>query len=130
MTDTRSIYKILSKALLLSVYLVFFFVQLFFNFEAFQNAQFFSKCPSLTSYFGGHQRVSSKGPLHAARKPTIRLNKRFQQENNPPIELISSEFPSRYASSVNTIPFGQYRNGLHPHLFYTSTPLRGPPFAG
>ena len=130
MNSFRKIYKIFSHTLLLSVYLMFFFVQLFFNFEAFSNAQFFLKCPSLSSYFSGHPLLAGKIPVHAAPRSVIRLNKRFQQANSYHIELISTAFSARYESVPGKIPCGHYLCGLTLLLFPDCNPLRGPPYAG
>jgi hypothetical protein len=122
----KKTYSVFQHTLLLAVYAVFFSVQFFFNFESLAHTEtipaygIFSHTPS------GHARFTEKKPNQSASKNTIRLNKRFQQEEMPPCEMISVPAPVQY---ITLRSLGYYENVLRLFIFPVSQPFRGPPVA-
>jgi hypothetical protein len=129
MEMVKKTYQITSYALIYSVYAIFFCVQLFFNFEG------FSGSPKL---FGdssfkhvAHKEGASKDKmlmkgqsLPSSGGHTIRLNKRFHQENMPLCDAISILLPERYIP-LQTPDY--YKDSNLPSVVGVTHPLRGPP---
>jgi hypothetical protein len=112
-------------ALLMSVYTVFFSVQLFFNFD----------CPgsgnvsNFLRYFcsGNHPEktasIARKAPSQSSSR-SIRLNKRFHQEDICPCDVLCVDSPR---SNFITRTLGLHRDGFLPPVNQDHTLLRGPP---
>lgn len=121
-------YSILLHSLLLAVYAIFFSVQFFFNFDSFARPQ---EIPAYSIFSQTHVpqkdvKLSAKKQGHPGSKTSLRLNKRFQQEEAPPCEIFHVPSPVQYV--VLDHP-GHYADHLLLTFFPVSQPLRGPPSA-
>ncbi len=135
MAALKTVYRFLFHALLLAVYAVFFSVQFFFNFEVSSNAKVSWACDKGGNGSAGVRHVHSKQDpgrvtlfekhsQNSSSKTSFRLNKRFQQENITPCEIIYVVPLIHYENSRTT---GSYRNGFLLAVIPASQPLRGPP---
>jgi hypothetical protein len=120
----KRLHKLLFYTLLFGVYSIFFSVESFYNFEGHSNA---SDIIRFASLLDGHQKeahVARTTPLHSTAAHSVRLNKRFHQEDVPPCPILSPALPEYVLAPV---ALGCYcRTGLSkPALLHR--PLRGPP---
>jgi hypothetical protein len=111
----RRINNCLFYTLLLSVYAIFFSVQ-FYNHDG-------------QSELRREISIAKNAPSHASSTHTpsthtIRLNKRFHQENIQPCMVFCVEAPKQYDTPAI---LGHYRNVFLSSCFPAHTPLRGPP---
>lgn len=120
----KNISSILSKAFVLLLYVAFFGVQLFFNFDTGNNAD----SNAFYSYQGFAGNIYSHTIKQTNRtknkKATVRLNKRFQPESIPAWNTILIKAPVCYIQTrIRNLPTDQH--------FSTSDlltrSLRGPP---
>jgi hypothetical protein len=121
----KRIHKYLFYTLLTIVYGIFFSVESFYNFEGHSDAK---KILSQSS-FVCHSKGTGTARTSATRFPsshTIRLNKRYQQENFPPCPIFRVK-----TSIVYVTPVMLEINPIQPLPLVTidHSPLRGPPFA-
>ena len=110
----------------MAVYAIFFAVQFFFNFETFSNLRLQNQYISLSHHHHPQTRIADKKPFSPSSKPSIRLNKRFQQADMALCEISYVPAPVQYAGVKEPIP---YRNALFASHSPLTQPLRGPPFA-
>jgi hypothetical protein len=121
----KRIHKYLFYTLLTIVYGVFFSVESFYNFEGHSDAKKILSHSSFVCHSTGNGGISTS----ATRFPsthTVRLNKRYQQENFHPCPIFRVEAPVVYVmprmlgvSSIQPLPFVTIDHSL----------LRGPPVA-
>jgi hypothetical protein len=107
------------------VYTVFFSVQFFFNFDrpGPTNVQNFYSHSSSSDHSEEWGSLPMKAPCPCATH-TIRLNKRFHQENIPPCGIFCVDAPEPY---VIRRTIGLYRDSLLPSVTPIRRLLRGPP---
>ncbi|HEV2482329.1 MAG TPA: hypothetical protein VGS79_21845 [Puia sp.] len=118
------LHKLLYYTLLLGVYGIFFSVESFYNFEGHSNASDIIRYASLT---GGHEKdasVARTSPLHSASTHSIRLNKRFHQEDMPPCPVMTPALPE-YVLMPPVLGYRCSTDLPEPALLHR--PLRGPP---
>jgi hypothetical protein len=121
----KKIHNISIYALLISVYTVFFSVQVFFNFDfpGSGNAKnlFRDFCsinhPEKTANF-------VKGATSHSCSYSIRLNKRFHEESSPTCDSISMDVPEPYMI-LRTL--GHYKDSFLSSITPVHRLLRGPP---
>jgi hypothetical protein len=118
------VHKALFYTLLFCVYGIFFSVESFYNFEGqpYQKLIFQHEAdsgPVLKS-----QALVKCAPLHSTSSHSIRLNKRYHQENIPPCTIFSLAAPERYITPVR---LGLPGDGVLPSVAIIHYSLRGPP---
>jgi hypothetical protein len=121
------LHKLLFYTLLLGVYGIFFSVESFYNFEGQSGVRDTIRYASLTS---GHEKdlaVARTTPLHSTSTHSIRLNKRFHQENIPPCPVLAPALPEYVFTPLVLSTF--CRTDL-PEPALLHRPLRGPPALG
>lgn len=121
----KRIHTALFNTILLSVYTVFFSVQFLFNFdgpEPGNSGNIFHYSSSLLH--PGRKVTYGKNSSSHHSSHTIRLNKRFHQENITPCQAASVDAPPQYA--VRKAP-KEYRDPLLPSFIPVHRLLRGPP---
>ena len=121
----KRINKYLFYTLLTIVYGVFFSVESFYNFEGHSDAKKILSQSSFVCHSTGNPGVSTS----ATRLPsshTIRLNKRYQQENFHPCAIFRVETPVVYVTP--RMP-GVYPIQSLPLVTIDHSRLRGPPVA-
>jgi hypothetical protein len=121
-----TLHKALFYTLLFCVYGIFFSVESFYNFEGqpYQRVIFQRKAdagPVLNS-----QTLVKSTPLPSSSSHSIRLNKRYHQENIPPCPIFSLAAPERYITPVR---LGTPGDGVLPSIAIVHYSLRGPPAA-
>lgn len=121
----KRIHKSLFYTLLTIVYGVFFSVESFYNFEGHSDAKKILSHSSLVCHFTGNGSVSTSA-THFPSTHTIRLNKRYQQENFPPCPIFRVETPIAY---VTPVMLGIYPIQPLPLVTIDRALLRGPPVA-
>jgi hypothetical protein len=108
-----------------SVYAAFFLVQSLFNFDGPEpvNSQNIYNYSSSLFHAAKNTRLAGN-TAHAAHTHTVRLNKRFHQENIPPCDVLVVAAPAPFVVRTMGVP---YRDPFL--LSYTPLhrPLRGPP---
>jgi small-conductance mechanosensitive channel len=112
----------LSKLPVLLLYLLFFAVQIFFNYGAVQQVVSpSSQKHRLFKIIHSHIKVISSQQLV---KSKIRLNKRFEPSVIPPISV-----PEIAITVVQVSPktMGHYQCRYYPEIFLSDHSLRGPP---
>jgi hypothetical protein len=120
----NTLYKLLFYTLLFGVYGVFFSVESFYNFEGHSNARDIINYASLA---GGHEKdasIARTTPLHFPSTHSLRLNKRFHQENIPPCPVLSPALPEYV---LTPLVLGDYRRTDLSEPALLHRPLRGPP---
>jgi hypothetical protein len=120
----KSFYKLLYYTLLLGVYGIFFSVESFYNFEGHSNASDIIRNASLLS---GHEKgtpVARTAPIRSTSTHSIRLNKRYHQEDMPPCPVLAPVLPEHV---LPPIVLGCYRPTDLPKPVLLHRPLRGPP---
>jgi hypothetical protein len=112
-------------ALLMTVYTVFFFVQFFFNFDrpGPVNAQNFFRYSSSANHSKEWGSFAKKARCPSSTR-TIRLSKRFHQENIPPCDVLCVDAPEPYDIRE---PIGLYRESFVPSVTPVHRLVRGPP---
>jgi hypothetical protein len=118
------LHKLLFYTLLLGVYGIFFSVESFYNFEGHSNARDIIRYASLAN---GHEKsaaVAQSTPLHFPSRHSLKLNKRFHQENIPPCPIVSPALPEYVLMPL--VP-GAYCRTYLPEPALLHRPLRGPP---
>lgn len=118
------LHKLLYYTLLLGVYGIFFSIESFYNFEGHSNA---SDIIRYASQISGHEKdtpVARTTPLHSTSAHSIRLNKRFHQEDMLPCPVISPALPEYVLAPVL---LGYYCHTVLPKPALLHRPLRGPP---
>src|SRR5882757_5237870 len=116
----RKINNGLFYTLLLSVYAIFFSVQ-FYNHDGQSDVR---REISIAKNAPSHASSVHNSSTHTPSTHTIRLNKRFHQENIQPCSIFCVEAPKQYATPAI---LGHYRNVFLSSCFPAHTPLRGPP---
>src|ERR1700744_4118684 len=89
----KRLHKLLFYTLIFGVYGIFFSVESFYNFEGHSNASEIIRYASLVN---GHENMVSSArttPLHSTSIHSIRLNKRFHQEEIPPCPVLTPVLP-------------------------------------
>ena len=120
----KRLHKLLYYVLLFGVYGVFFSVESFYNFEGHSNASDIIRYASLIN---GHEKAFSSvrtTPLHPTTAHSIRLNKRFHQENIPPCPVLAPVLPE-YVLTPPVLGCNCRTDLSEPALLHR--PLRGPP---
>ncbi|HEY4063283.1 MAG TPA: hypothetical protein VGM30_15360 [Puia sp.] len=113
----KKAHSVLFHTLLLSVYAVFFSVQFFFNFDGPGPGNY---SPNIfTQAAAVHH-----SPLPPTGTHTIRLNKRFHQENITPCDVFFVDVPTPY---IMRRTLGDFRDVFLPSFTPIYRPLRGPP---
>jgi hypothetical protein len=124
MEIVKKTYQIVFHTLIFLVYVVFFSVQSFFNFEGQSSSQDVSQYCSLLRAASSAGTVAKGQPLRSSAGHKTRLNKRFHQENMPPCDVISIVIPERYIP----LQTPDYYKGIDlPSAVRVTHPLRGPP---
>lgn len=126
MSVLKRTYSAFQYALLLAIYGIFFSVQFFFNFESLAHAEALPSYGISSHTPSGHARFNEKKQHQPASKTAVRLNKRFQQEEMTPCEIVSVPAPVQY---ITVKSLGHYENVLRLFIFPISQPFRGPPVA-
>jgi hypothetical protein len=108
--------NIFSVLLLNSVYIIFFTVQVFFNFDSTVDSIYSSSDYSKTCSF--------KKPIHSSQKANFRLNKRFQPKSILLCHSLNMEVPTKCVRVIQ--PITGYMN-LLPVPTNANQSLRGPP---
>lgn len=120
----KRIHRLFFYTLLFGVYGIFFSVQCFYNFEGQGNAR------NILRYIHVGYRHEMNGsaarttPFHSASTHSIRLNKRFHQEDMPPCPVVSPVLPEYVLAPVM---LGSYDRSDLPKPALLHRPLRGPP---
>lgn len=120
----KRLHKYLYYILLFGVYGIFFSVESFYNFEGHSNASDIIRYASLTN---GHENLVSSArttPLHSSTSHSIRLNKRFHQEDIPPCPVLTPVLPE-YVLTPLVLGCDCRTDLPKPALLHR--PLRGPP---
>jgi hypothetical protein len=119
----KYLHKLLYYTLLLGVYGIFFSVESFYNFEGHSDARDIIRYASLTN---GLEKGTSilHTPLHSTSTHSIRLNKRFHQENIPPCPVLTPASPEYVLAPL---VLGDYCCTDLPRPALLHRPLRGPP---
>src|ERR1700761_8316431 len=118
------LHKLLYYILLLGVYGIFFSVESFYNFEGHSNASDIIRYASLSSGHENGSNVARTTPLHSTSIHSIRLNKRFHQENIPPCPVLTPVLPE-YVLTPLVLGCDCHTDLPEPALLHR--PLRGPP---
>lgn len=118
------LHKLLYYMLLLGVYGIFFSVESFYNFEGHSNAGDMIRYATLISSHEKDVPVARTTPIHSTCRHSIRLNKRFHQEDVPPFPVLSPALPEYVLAPV---VLGSYCCTHLPKLALLHRPLRGPP---
>jgi hypothetical protein len=111
------------KLPVMMIYLMFFAVQLFFNFDIAQRSAL-QNYSAITKVVSGHKTAIHQDDSRPTCKTKIRLNKRFQPSTIPVILNGAPEKPLCYA------PLKQVAlttSSLYQFNFYSAHTLRGPP---
>ena len=116
--------KIFSVTLLSLVYIAFFAVQFFFNFDFPAGSGFASVNPFASSSVLQYQPGITKAAGHSSKKISFRLNKRFQPQSLPACDVVITEAPERYICSV--APLCYHKVFITACILINRT-LRGPP---
>jgi hypothetical protein len=116
--------NILFYAVLMPVYAVFFSVQFFFNFEfpGSDTQNFIGQFRS-DNHAGKMVSFAKEAPSHSFSR-SIRLNKRFHQENIPTCDILSMDVPEPY---VIQRTLGHYQDSFLSYVTPVHRLLRGPP---
>ena len=116
--------KVGSTAVLAFVYIAFFAVQLFFNFDLSSNAIVcYGKTPSAVASNKLQAAVHLLTHKHS-KKPVFRLNKRFQPQNLPSCNYAVTNAPVLFLAAL---PAAAYCNVILPADYVITLSLRGPP---
>ena len=118
------LHKLLYYMLLLGVYGIFFSVESFYNFEGHSNASDIIRYASLISGHDKDVTVVRTTPLHSTSAHSIRLNKRFHQEDMLPCPILMPVLPEYVLAPV---VLGCYCRTALPKPALLHRPLRGPP---
>ncbi len=118
------LHKLLYYILLLGVYGIFFSVESFYNFEGHSNASDIIRYACLISGHDKDVSVARTTPLHSTSRHSIRLNKRFHQEDMPPCPVLSPVVPEYVLAPI---VLGSYCHTDLPKPALFHRPLRGPP---
>jgi hypothetical protein len=121
----KRIHNISFYTLLLSVYTVFFSVQFFFNFDfpGSGNPQSFIRHFCSENRPAGTVSFAKEAPSRSSSR-SIRLNKRFHQENILTCDIFSVAAPESY---IVQRTLGHYRDSFLPSANPVYRLLRGPP---
>lgn len=120
-------YRLSHLALLLAVYSTFFAVQFFFNFEAFSNNGVFAQQTQVSGSLTSRTTLAQQHSPQSSHPVSFRLNKRFQQEDMPPCQLLSVPAPFRF---ITVRKLGFCPNPNLPSVDPIHTLQRGPPVNG
>lgn len=123
----KRLHKLLFYALLFGVYGIFFSVECFYNFEGQGTARNIVHFVHLVNSQERHLPVAQATPFHSAAAHSIRLNKRFHQENIPPCPVLLPVAPE-YVVAPLTV--GRFWHTDLPDPALLHRPLRGPPALG
>ena len=120
----KRIHNMSFYALLMSVYTVFFSVQFFFNFDLpASDTQNFIRQFRSDNHPKKMVSFAKEAPSHSFSR-SIRLNKRFHQENFPTCDILYMDVPQFY---VIQRPLGNYGDSFLPSVTPVHRLLRGPP---
>jgi hypothetical protein len=121
----KRIHNISFYALLMTVYTVFFSVQFFFNFDCpgSGNAQSFLRFFRSGNHPEKVVSFAKEAPSPSSSR-SIRLNKRFHQENISPCAILCMDSPKPY---IIRRAVAIYRDGVLPPVTPAYHLLRGPP---
>ena len=120
----KCLHRLLYYTLLLGVYGIFFSVESFYNFEGHSNARDIIRYASLAGGLEKDAPIARTTPLRSPSTHSIRLNKRFHQENIPPCPVFTPAIPEYVLMPL--VPEVYCRTDLsEPALLHR--PLRGPP---
>jgi hypothetical protein len=121
----KNISSFITKAFALLLYISFFGVQLFFNFDT-------GKGPATTIHYYSYNTVNSSFPSHIkqtnkanTKQAIVLLNKRFHPENILAWNNTSIKAPLNYVET--TIKYVAFNEHI-PSSDHTTYSLRGPPF--
>ena len=118
------LHKLLYYILLLGVYGIFFSVESFYNFEGHSNASDIIRYASLLSRHEKEAFVARTTPLHSPSRHSIRLNKRYHQEDIPPCPVLTPALPEFV---LTPLVLGSHCRTNLPKPVLLHRPLRGPP---
>lgn len=122
---SKRIHTYLFYTLIVVVYGVFFSVESFYNFEGHSDAKKLLSHASLVRHSDGTRSVSTSSSRFPSTH-TIRLNKRYQQENYIPCSVFRIEMPVCYVEPRKP---GAYPVCSLPFVTIDHSFLRGPPIA-
>jgi hypothetical protein len=122
MTLYKSIFRICLRVVILTVYIVFFTVQIFFNFASGKNV--FSSNHLYSSVAIAKTAHISQNPKTSSHLLGFRLNKHFQPQSLPSGLFSIVKIPIVYVA-VKNIPAHSVDFKSSP--FYLTSSLRGPP---
>jgi len=120
----KRLHKLLYYSLLLGVYTIFFSVESFYNFEGHSNASDIIRYASLVNGHAKDASVARAMPVHSTSRHSIRLNKRFHQEDVPPCPVLTPA-PPEYV--LAPLVLGSHCRTDLPEPAILHRPLRGPP---
>jgi hypothetical protein len=113
------------KLTVLVLYLLFFAVQIFFNFDTGSQPLFAGQSTFHTVIIrSGSSENIKQGVVSPPVKTKIRLNKRFQPSCIPGLSVINTEMPVFFAEPAQTILCA---GNLYASVFQYTHTLRGPP---
>lgn len=122
---SKRIHKYLFYALIAVVYGVFFSVESFYNFEGHSDAKKILSHASRVRHEARDRGVSTSSAQFPAAH-SIRLNKRYQQENFPPCPIFRVEMPVSYVEPRRPVVYSVWPL---PFITVDHSSLRGPPIA-
>src|ERR1700744_1506348 len=120
----KRLHKLLFYTLIFGVYGIFFSVESFYNFEGHSNASDIIRYASLLNAHGKDAGVVRTPPLHSASIHSVRLNKRFHQEDIPPCPTLTPALPEYV---LTPLVLGSHCRTDLPKPALLQRPLRGPP---
>ncbi len=123
----KRIHKLFFYTLLVGVYGVFFSIESFYNFEGQINARDIMQVGADISYPAKDGRVTRATPLHSSSSHSLRLNKRYYQEDMPPCPVLAPQPP---VLLLTPLVLGSHRSAKLCNIALLHRTLRGPPAIG
>ncbi len=117
--------KWIVKLPVLVLYVLFFTVQIFFNFDTGSRSLIIGENSFHTGFFKSLTKENVKqGEVKTPAKTKIRLNKRFQPSSVPGVPVFKTEILPNFGEPAQTI---LCTANLHASVFHYTHSLRGPP---
>jgi hypothetical protein len=121
------LHKMLFYTLVLGVYGIFFSVECLYNFEGQGSSTNYLHFVSIAREGARTGQTFQNLPVHSSASRSLRLNKRYHQEEAPPFLFLSPALPE-YTMAPSTP--GCYCQTALPEPAFLNRPLRGPPALG
>ena len=122
----KRIHKLFFYTLLVGVYGIFFSVESFYNFEGQTNARDIMLAAHI-SHQAKDGAIARTTPLHSSSSHSLRLNKRYHQEDIPPCPVLAPLAP---VVILTPLVLGSHRSAGLSDLTVLHRTLRGPPAIG